>query len=457
MVMGLVAGCGGGNAASRLSQAPAYEPKGQTKCSVAQSQSEPLIVEWPSSARAKVEALRNGGVIAVRYSGCELEVLERCSVKDDHYAYTGITPKRDRVTVRDEDSLYANLPLGAAKLSGTLASSGELDVSMTIVGRWAADKKVVSAQDVEGPDCGRATHYVSALTVGAFDFYAGSEAAVGAGASVVGVGAGGSSRAGRTLLDSDGKLESCDRATTADPGPPEGCGGIVRLEVVPIGEATQEKPTCPEGMEWNGSQCVAGAAGVGLAGVGAAGSGGHGEELRFVAGERDQSFIVSVEAGGVTKTCAEPVTYYTPCKLTDLPPGRATLRVGGDAHLERDMKVEDSGHAEVTLSHRGHGAEIGLGITALVSGAAIAYGLVGGFSETDGNAALDIVLVTIGGVFALIAVPGSLGAWLGSHDGAYVQRAGNGSEFLTALRGVQFGVAPARSGSGATMGASIRF
>src|SRR5215831_7104251 len=87
----LAAACGGGNAASQLAKAPAYEPEGQTKCKVAKSQSEPLVVEWPSAARAKVEALARGGMIAVRYGGCELEVLDRCAVKEGRYVYTGIT------------------------------------------------------------------------------------------------------------------------------------------------------------------------------------------------------------------------------------------------------------------------------------------------------------------------------------------------------------------------------
>ena len=129
------------NLADQASKAPEFNPKGETKCGVAKSQAEPLIVEWPSSARAKLEALSRTGVVAVHYSGCEMEVLASCNAPGK-YGYTAITPKHDHVAIRNADDLYANIPLGAARLEGKLERAGELDVDMSIVGRYASDRAV---------------------------------------------------------------------------------------------------------------------------------------------------------------------------------------------------------------------------------------------------------------------------------------------------------------------------
>src|SRR5690349_2333198 len=93
-----IAACGSGGPASGLAKPPEFDPKGQTKCSVKASQSEPLIVEWPSPARGKLESQVRRGVVAVAYEGCEMRVLGQCTVPVK-YAYAGFTRKHDRVTM----------------------------------------------------------------------------------------------------------------------------------------------------------------------------------------------------------------------------------------------------------------------------------------------------------------------------------------------------------------------
>ena len=70
--------------------------------------------------------------------------------------------------------------------------------------------------------------------------------------------------------------------------------------------------------------------------------------------EKDQKFQASIDAGGKTLTCAEPVTYYTPCRLSGLPEGRAHVKVTGDGTFDRDMAVSADGRTTLRLSHRGH-------------------------------------------------------------------------------------------------------
>jgi hypothetical protein len=127
------------------------------------------------------------GVVVVRYVGCEMSVLDRCSVPAK-YAYQGATRNQDRVEMKDEDALYAHLPVGAAGLEARLLRTGRLTVDMNLVGRFEAEKASVRVDELQG-DCTGATHFVYGVTVGAFDFYAGGQASVGASAGIGSVGA----------------------------------------------------------------------------------------------------------------------------------------------------------------------------------------------------------------------------------------------------------------------------
>ena len=167
-------GCGGSvgsNAASQVLKKPELPTDSEAKCSVRKSQSEPLIVEWPNASRGRLEATAKRGLVAIKYEGCELTQLTACTVKSavGPYAYWPITRKQSHVAIKDADDLYASMPVGAVKLEGKLKSAGELDVAMTIVGRYEAPTHTVYRGDLEG-DCDQATHVVAALTVGSFTF-----------------------------------------------------------------------------------------------------------------------------------------------------------------------------------------------------------------------------------------------------------------------------------------------
>jgi formylglycine-generating enzyme required for sulfatase activity len=158
------------------------------------------------------------------------------------------------VRVRDEDELFANLPVGAAHLRAKLADAGELDVAMSIVGEYDLDRSEVARAELQG-ECETATHVVTSLVTGAFELYAGasdgSSAGVGVGSAEVSAG----SRGSRETLSRDGDERACVRATTHDTAPPEGCAALLRVELVPIGRGRRPEPSCPEGSTWNGTQC----------------------------------------------------------------------------------------------------------------------------------------------------------------------------------------------------------
>src|SRR6185503_5039299 len=101
-------GCGGG--ARPVPQAPAFEPKSESKCGVKKSSDRPLVIEWPASDRAALESTAKHGLVVVRYTGCEMEVLVRCQLSGS-YRYTPTSRKLERVSIRDTDELYAQLPV----------------------------------------------------------------------------------------------------------------------------------------------------------------------------------------------------------------------------------------------------------------------------------------------------------------------------------------------------------
>ncbi len=233
-----------------------YTLKDKGVCQDTGGQSRPLVVDWDSTDRAALEARASRGLVVVKYADCKMEVLKRCAVNGTPaYEYVGLTPKHDTVTMRDANEVYANIPVYAAKFEGKLAQSGSLQVAMTIVGQFDTSRPIARRDELEG-DCEGATHVVTALTVGSYEFYASQATEQGASVSAFGADAGGKQAKSREVLNQDGDTASCEKATGEDPKPPYGCGALLRLEVVPLGTARLAEPTCGAGMQWDGSQCV---------------------------------------------------------------------------------------------------------------------------------------------------------------------------------------------------------
>jgi len=209
--------------------------KGQTKCTTKASQNKPLIVEWSGDQRSDLEALArrpSGGLVAVRYVGCEMEVLSQCSA-DGRYGYVAVTPKEDHLSIRDEDSLYASMPMSAAKLAGKLEERKQLDVQMTVVGKYQADQTSVRKNQLKGR-CDGATHVVTGITAGAFEFTAGADMQSNAEVSAGGVGVGGARKSSKEILRTDGTTAACAGAKVGDVAPPNGCGALLKIEVIPL-------------------------------------------------------------------------------------------------------------------------------------------------------------------------------------------------------------------------------
>ncbi|MGH7295921.1 MAG: tetratricopeptide repeat protein [Polyangiaceae bacterium] len=140
--------------------------------------------------------------------------------------------------MKDVSDLYANIPVHAFAFEGKLAQSGELNVNMTVVGRFETSQTRVGVEDLEG-NCATATHAIRAFIVGSFDFYAGASSEGKAGVTVGGFGASGSQSNEQTSLVHDGTPNACQSSGPSDHGPPFGCGALIRLELLPLGDAAR--------------------------------------------------------------------------------------------------------------------------------------------------------------------------------------------------------------------------
>ncbi|HEY8377898.1 MAG TPA: SUMF1/EgtB/PvdO family nonheme iron enzyme [Nannocystis sp.] len=250
-MLSLGTGCRDRNLAGALAQTPAYAPEGQTRCGVARSHARPLIIEWPVHDRSELETLVEDGraLVAVRYEGCEMELLRGCHAPGE-YRYQGVQPKREDYVFRRADDLYAKIPLGAANLEAELERHGALTLGMTVVGRYQTTASRPARTDLVGEGCERATHVIAGISVGAFRLSSEAGAEIRGEAGFRRVGAGAGSSAARGFLRSDGEPNACGD-TRADE-PPERCRALLRVEVEPIREpdalaATRTRRACPRG------------------------------------------------------------------------------------------------------------------------------------------------------------------------------------------------------------------
>ena len=272
LVSGLLAapGCRGrNNLAGRVMDDPADE-LGEARCGGGGRIARPLLVEWSAPDRASLESRLRRGLVVVHYEGCKVDVLSECSAPEASYGYHGLTRKNDSQRIRTTDELYTNLPLSAVKLEGTLAKAGELNIEMAIVGSYEVPRSVFDVSELQGR-CEGATHVVSLVQVGAFEFYAGSGAEVGAGVEVEGAaGVGGRSTAQHEVLNQDGDPDACEASTPSDAAPPPECGALLRLELSALDGVT------PAGSTGGGGSSAGGSGGGGSSNSGGSPSGSGG-------------------------------------------------------------------------------------------------------------------------------------------------------------------------------------
>jgi hypothetical protein len=209
------------------------DPTPLAKCQVAASQSSPLVTEWPATEKARLEGLLAHGGVAVRYSGCEMTLLDGCRL-EGRYAFQRTTLSTDMLEIRNADELYAKLPLGATSLEGELSRSGRLSIRTTISGQmvFQGDPTRLPA----GGTCAGATHVITAISIGAFKMLSGGAVGAGGGVELGGAGAGGKVSRAEAVLKQSGTPERCGEAIegTAQPD----CSSPIQVFLVPLPESS---------------------------------------------------------------------------------------------------------------------------------------------------------------------------------------------------------------------------
>ncbi len=178
----------------------------------------PFVVEWDATDLASFEAKAARDTIFVKYEGCKLVVLDRCSDpnaggKLGAYGSPQFTSGTlQGFEMKNEGELYAKLPLGAASLSGRVQAGESLKLKYFVSGVAQNTRDSIYASDVKGnAGCAEATHFVYAYNLGAFELGSAASSSGEAEGSVAGLGSAGGKRSHEeSAVSSGGKLTSCE-------------------------------------------------------------------------------------------------------------------------------------------------------------------------------------------------------------------------------------------------------
>ena len=202
----------------------------------------PFIVDWKPEDRADLEEAIADGVAVVAFDEKGLRLLKRCRLKGD-YGYLPLEPKKDVIRFASESELRANLPtdgLGlAVRLGGEFEKGATLDLAYVMIGKRRTTWSDPTHDDLVGK-CEGATHYVRAMTIGAFAMSTGTRDKLRAAAEIFAASAGGGISTSGSVTSMDGDLAACQSASADVPKPPAGCRSLLRLELEPIVASTSE-------------------------------------------------------------------------------------------------------------------------------------------------------------------------------------------------------------------------
>jgi hypothetical protein len=183
----------------------------------------PFVIEWDATDMSSFEARAGSDVVFVKYEGCDLRILEGCgsdSVKGSLGAYTPpdwTSGSVEKVDISNEGELYAKLPLGVGSLGGRVQAGEQFHMEYYVSGTRKATRDEVYRKDLAGLQrCKGATHFVYAYNLGAFALGSSKQLHAAVGATVWGIGAGGSSKSMRSAEKKGGMLSSCTGETAKE-------------------------------------------------------------------------------------------------------------------------------------------------------------------------------------------------------------------------------------------------
>src|SRR5512145_1418537 len=218
----------------------AQEPEvhdAQSRCRAAAASESPLVTEWSSAEKANLQArLRSGGLV-VEFSGCSMRPLTGCNLRGS-YRWQRTTISSEAIQIRNQDELFAKLPLGALALESELARSGRLEVRTMVSGQYVLEGS--NAADVpDYGECAQATHLLVSVSIGSFKLNSGGSLQLTGGVEMGRAATGAQTSSSELLLRESGDFESCKLAT--DELPNMGCSSPVQAFLVPLPRFAKER------------------------------------------------------------------------------------------------------------------------------------------------------------------------------------------------------------------------
>lgn len=253
----LFLGCSPGEALRPSDPTYAAAAGDRAACSPGGS-TEPLVVDWTPDLRADLEQGLASHVVVVSYDCHALRLLQDCEVTGD-YAYRGVTPKEQVISLSDKDELHANLPTTGPQLAASLGGGrgASLDIALMIAGKVTSSRRRVLRSELAGR-CDGATHFVRRATLGAFAMSTGTKGEAKAALTVFQAAAGGSSVSAHDVKNTDGSIDACRKGTPEDRSPLPGCASPLRIELLPIDGSVETSPAGLGVLEVDSPACAAG-------------------------------------------------------------------------------------------------------------------------------------------------------------------------------------------------------
>jgi formylglycine-generating enzyme required for sulfatase activity len=251
-------------APATTSVSEAFSGPGTVTSRAVRTPTEPDLMAWDPGSRANLSRLREHGVVVVRYEAegdhVDLELLSNC-IADGTYTYSSYASS-DTKMARTSEELQAQLPLGAARLSGKLAGNRALRTDYMLVGMLALppDSAFASSQ-LRGSDCRRATHVISRIYLGGFGIVAGDASRLEAMGTVFGVAAGVDQSAEGEHLAREGNPAECAKALETGKAQPL-CNVPLRVGLLAIERGDARRGPTPALGPSRGPRMIRIAAGV---------------------------------------------------------------------------------------------------------------------------------------------------------------------------------------------------
>ncbi len=227
---------------------------GEKRPTAAGASRRPFVVNWAPTERTSLETRAQEGPLVMAARGDNLELLPRCRVEGG-YRYVGASHSSQSLSITTKADLGLQFPFaGPVNLGTALEQHGQLVVEYHTIGEYRGDFDAVDADQLQG-DCGGASHVVSSLSMGAFEFFAGNKvgASVDASVPVAGGAAAGAER-NYEHLDRGGDKAACESASKKDAEPVERCDSIIAIELLRI----QRELPLVGGDVWEGKYACAG-------------------------------------------------------------------------------------------------------------------------------------------------------------------------------------------------------